>query len=249
MTNGAQLTPLLDLADISEAFTEARARVDAAFRHRAMRRQGPQIAVEAGLRDACASAALDGQAYELDDVRAGTALNPVVQSALRVTQALDELSVTWQKAPRQALARLHVLAGRGIVADEELGRPEPGAQPRLDLLADLVTSKREDTLLLAAVVHGDLLAAKPFGAVNGLVARAAARLVLISGGLDPRGLLPVDVGHRDREPEYRGASATFVTGTPDGLRSWLKHYAAAVIRAAEETEAISDSLMSQGESS
>ncbi|WP_412540882.1 oxidoreductase [Longispora sp. K20-0274] len=240
------LAPLLDLADIADALGGARASFDAALRHRAMRKQGGQVAVEAGLRTARASAALEGHAYDLDELRAGTALDPVVQGALRVSQALEGLAPSWPKAPRQVLARLHMLAGRGIVPDGELGRPtgevDPGVQARLDGLVGLVTGK-EDTLLLAAVVHGELLALGAFGQVNGVVARAAARLTLIAGGFDLRGLLPIDVGHLDREPEYRGSQATFATGTPDGLRSWLKHYAAAVTRAAEETTAICDGLV------
>ncbi|MGY0231294.1 oxidoreductase [Longispora urticae] len=248
------LAPLLDLADIADALGGARASFDTALRHRAMRKQGGQVAVEAGLRTARASAALQGHAYDLDELRAGTAVDPVVQGALRVSQALEGLVPSWTRAPRQVLAKLHVLAGRGIVPDGELGRPggalpggapgvvEAGVQARLDGLVRLVTGK-EDTLLLAAVVHGELLALGAFGQVNGVVARAAARLTLIAGGFDLRGLLPVDVGHLDREPEYLGAQATFATGTPDGLRSWLKHYAAAVTRAAEETTAICDGLV------
>ena len=42
-------------------------------------------------------------------------------------------------------------------------------------------------LVPAAVVHGELLAAAPFGTADGVVARAAARLVLLGRGLDPTG--------------------------------------------------------------
>lgn len=227
------LAPLLDLADIGEALAAARRDVDDAFRHRALRRQGGPVAVEAGLRTARASAALDGHVHDLEDLRAGTALDPAVQGALRVSQALDSLTGTWRTAPRQALARLHVLAGRGVVPDAELGRPVAG-QERLDALTALIVGGQEDTVVLAAVVHAELLAVQAFGAVNGVVARGAARLTLISGGLDPRGLLPVDVGHLEREPEYRGAAGAYATGTRDGVRSWLKHYTAALRRAAQE---------------
>jgi len=59
----------------------------------------------------------------------------------------------------------------------------------------------------------------------------------MAAGLDPRGLLAVDIGHLAREPEYIGAAGAFATGTPDGLRSWLRHYATAVeLAAAELTE-------------
>jgi hypothetical protein len=45
------------------------------------------------------------------------------------------------------------------------------------------------------------------------------------------------VGHLAREPEYVGSAGAFATGTPDGLRSWLRHFATAVeLAAAELTE-------------
>ncbi len=238
------LAPLLDLTDVREALTAARASVDAAFGHRALRRLGGQVAAEASLRSARASAALAGHRYDLADLRAGTVTDPAAQGALRVAQDLGALADTWRRAPRQALARLHVLAARGVVPEAELGRPEPAAASRLDGLARLVTGGTAGpTLLLAAVVHGELLALDAFPGANGVVARGAARLTLVAGGVDPRGLVPVDVGHLEREPEYVGSARAFATGTPDGVRSWLRHYAEAITRGAEETRVICDALV------
>ena len=84
------------------------------------------------------------------------------------------------------------------------------------------------------------MALRPFAGPNGVVARAAGRLTLTAAGFDPRGLLPVEVGHLAREPEYVGASGAYATGTPDGVRSWLRHCAAAVEDAAGELRAICD---------
>jgi hypothetical protein len=189
---------LLDLADVAPALTTARDHVDAALRHRALRRQGGQVAAEISLRAAVASAALQGHAYELAEIRAGTVTDPVVQGALRVAEGLGPLVDLWPRAPRQVLARLHVLAARGAVSDAELGvlAATPGLAARLDGLATLV--------------------------------RAAARITLSGRGHDPRGLVAVEEGHREREPEYVGAAGAYATGTPDGVRSWLRHYASAV---------------------
>jgi hypothetical protein len=111
----------------------------------------------------------------------------------------------------------------------------------LDALAQLVAGgTRAPVLLRAAVVHGELLALRAFEGPNGVLARAAGRLALIAGGLDPRGLLALDVGHLAREPEYIGAAGAFATGTPDGVRSWLKHYAAAVEVASAELVEVAD---------
>jgi hypothetical protein len=239
---------LLDLADVRPALDAARVAVDHAMRHPALRRQGGPVAAELGLRDAVASAALEGQAFDLEAVRTGAIADPIVHGALRVSQALDGLTAQWPRAPRQVLARLHVLAARDVVSADDLGRPNEtaAASGRLDMLAALVAGgTTAPALLVAAVVHGELLALGAFAGPNGLVARGAARLALMSGGFDPRGLVAVDVGHLDRGPEYVGAAGAFATGTPDGVRSWLKHYAAAVTVAAAQITIVGDELVSQ----
>jgi hypothetical protein len=239
------LAGLLDLPDCRAAFDDARAAVDAAMRHPALRRSGGRVAAEVSLRTAVASAALEDHGYELDAVRSGTVTDPVLQGALRVSGALDGLVGTWSRAPRQVLARLHVLAARDSVPADVLGRPttDPAVAVRLDALADVITTTTAPTIVVAAVVHGDLLALSPFAGPSGVVARGAGRLVLIAGGLDPRGLLALDVGHLEREPEYRGASGAFATGTRDGVRSWLKHYAAAITIAAVELTKVADAIV------
>lgn len=240
------LAPLLALADIAPAVERARERFDQALRHRALRRHGGQVAAEVSLRSAVASAALEGYAHEREEVRAGTVTEPVLQGALRVAGALPGLTDLWPKAPRQALAKLHVLAARDVVAEADLGRPvnDPVVAARLDALAGLVAGgTKVPPLVLAAVVHGELLNLRPFAGPSGVVARGAARLVLLSSGFDPRGLLAVDVGHREREPEYVGSAGAFATGTPDGLRSWLRHYMSAVEVGADQLTEIGDEVL------
>ncbi|MQA27408.1 MAG: oxidoreductase [Micromonosporaceae bacterium] len=250
MTEADPLAPLLDLEGVSDALAEARAAVDDALRHRALRRQGGPLAAETALRAAQASAALEGHDYPADEIRGGAVTDPVVQGALRVTEAAPRLADSWGRAPSQVLARLHVLAARGLASDPDLGRPSGSHLPasevsaRLDGLARLVAGSADaPALLLAAVVHGELLAVRPFAAANGVVARAAARLTLIDRGLDPRALIVVEAGHLERQPEYTGAAGACATGTPDGLRSWLKHYAAAVVIGAGETVSIADRVL------
>ncbi|WP_434742555.1 oxidoreductase [Micromonospora sp. SH-82] len=240
------LAPLLELADIAPAVARARDRFDKALWHRALRRHGGQVVAEVSLRSAVASAALQGQAHEREAVRAGTVTDPVLQGALRVAGAVPGLAERWPTAPRQVLAKLHVLAARDVVPAEDLGRPvaDPVVGARLDGLAALVTGGTSvDPLVLAAVVHGELLALRPFPGPAPVVARAAARLVLIASGFDPRGLLPVDVGHAEREPEYVGAAGAFATGTPDGLRSWLRHCLTAVEVGADQLTQIGDEVL------
>ncbi len=240
------LAPLMELAGVAAGIATARDHADAAMRHRALRRKGGQVAAEVGLRAAVASAALEGAHHDLEVVRQGAVTDPVMQGALRVVGALDGLAPRWQTAPRQVLARLHVLAASGLVADDALGRPvaDPVVATRLDTLMGLVAGgTRVPPLLLAAIVHGELLNLRPFEGPSGVVARAAARLTLLSTGFDPRGLIAVEVGHLSREPEYVGSASAFATGTPDGLRSWLRHYTAAVEAGAAEIAPIGDALL------
>ena len=240
------IAPLLALPDVEPALASARTAVDTALRHKALRRSGGPLAAEIGLRSAVASAALEGHPFDLADVRAGTVTDPVVQGALRVSAALDGLAPRWLRAPRQVMARLHLLAARDSVADDELGRPAPGPPDggRLDTLCALIAAGTPDVpaLLKAAVVHGELMALRPFAGPSGVVARAAARLTLIADGLDPRGLIAPELGHREREPEYVGTVNAFSTGTPDGVRSWLRHYATAVTMAATEVTRLADEV-------
>ena len=104
--------------------------------------------------------------------------DPVLAGALRVSEALEggatSLVGVWQKAPMQALARLHALAAADLVDDDRLGRPRADADvgPRLELLVDMVTGKSDvPATVLAAVAHGELLTLAPFGTADGLVAR------------------------------------------------------------------------------
>lgn len=237
------LAPLLDLPDIALAFAAARERVDASLRHRALRRHGGPVAAEISLRAAVASAALSGHSYDLDSVRSGTVTDPVVHGALRVAEGLSGLVDLWPRAPRQVLARLHVLAARGAVPADALGRLT-GHADRISALASLVAgNETSPPLVLAAVVHAELLTLAPFEGAAGVVARAAARLTLIGRGLDPRGLVAPEIGHLAREPEYVGASGAYATGTADGVRSWLRHYAAAVTAGADEIIEVGDGVL------
>jgi len=225
------LVALLDLPDVAPAVAAAREAVDELYRLPVLRRRGGAVAAEVALRGAVASAALAGSRHDLADVRAGVVTDPVVQGALRCSEALPGLVDRWRVAPRQVLARLHLLAARGLVSDDLLGRPtgELEVAARLDALASLIVAKSEaPPLIRAAVVHGEVLALRAFAGPYDIVARSAARLEMMAGGLDPRGLVSVEEIHLEREPEYVGASGAFATGTRDGVRSWLRHCATAV---------------------
>lgn len=198
------------------------------------------------MRGAWASAWLDGSQLALVDVRNGVAAalaDPVLQGALRAQAAIGGLAEVWTHAPRQALARLHALAAADLVPDrEQLGRPEPAAVARLDLLASVLVATSAPAVIVAGVVQGELLSLPAFRPAGGVVARAAARLCLIDRGLDPKSLVVIEAGHRELSSEYAEAIAAYRDGSASGVAHWLTHCAAAVEVGAQEALAISAAL-------
>jgi hypothetical protein len=223
VTNAADpLAPLAELPGVAAAGEEAREALGRAHRHRSNLRGWPTTAAEASLRAARASSVLDGGSLQ----RAGP--DPVLSGALRVAEALEggttSLVGAWQRAPLQAIARLHALAAADLADDDSLGRPRGDAEVgrRLALLADIVTGgTKVSAPVLAAVAHGELLTLEPFGTADGVVARAVSRLVTIASGLDPHGLGVPEMYWMRHSGDYRAAARGFSSGTADGLAAWL----------------------------
>ncbi|MEO3861222.1 oxidoreductase [Acrocarpospora sp. B8E8] len=250
--------PLAVIAEmVPEAVQEARFAVDRLYRHRVLRRRGPEVSAESALRGARASAALDGVDVPLGSLRHGEVDAPVAQGALRVSAELGRLGALWRGAPRQALARLHALAGVGLT--DEPGRPRggdtsadplglgpaPGAAEvsvRLGALAELLASSKAPAVVLGAIVHAELVVLRPFGVADGVVARAAERLTLIEHGLDPKSLVVVEVGHLEAGAGYVEGLRGYLGGTRDGVVGWVAHCAEAIVLGARETTAICEAL-------
>jgi hypothetical protein len=244
------LAPLMELPGVAAASDQAREALGRAHRHRANLRRWPVTAAEAALRSARASAVLDGGGRKLDDqLDASAARDPVFAGALRVAQAMEggetNLVGVWQRAPLQALARLHMLAAADRVDESRLGRPRADADvgTRLALLAEIVAgATRAPAPVIAAVAHGELLTLAPFGSADGVVARAVSRLVTIATGLDPHGLGVPEVSWMRRAADYRDAARGFAAGTPDGMAAWLVLCCRAMRSGAQEALSIAESL-------
>jgi hypothetical protein len=237
----------MELPGVAEANDRARDALGRAHRHRANLRGWPVTAAEASLRAARASSVLDGGPVRLDDL--ADMSDPVFGGALRVAQALEggegPLVGIWQRAPLQALARLHMLAAADQVRDDRLGRPRTDAEvgPRLELLADIVTGRtRVPAPVVAAVAHGELLTLRPFGSADGVVARAVSRLVTIASGLDPHGLGVPEVSWMRQAGQYRDAAHGFADGTPDGVGAWVVLCCRALQAGAQEAVSIAEAL-------
>lgn len=244
MTASDPLAPLAALPGVAEASEAARAAIARAHRHRVNLRGWPASAAEASVRAARASSVLDGGALSLS---ADGEADPVLAGALRVAESIEgggtALAGVWKRAPLQAIARLHALAAADLAEPDRLGRPrsEGDVGRRLEMLAALVTGGTSvPAPVLAAVAHGELLTLEPFGVADGVVARAVARLITISTGMDPHGLGVPEVHWMRMSGDYRAAARGFASGTPDGLTVWLITSCRALEEGAREALAIAE---------
>jgi hypothetical protein len=225
---------LASLEGVPSAFAAARDGIDVVLRDRGLRRTSPETTAESLLRGAHASAVLEGSASSLTAVREGSG-DAVAAAAVRVSTSLLGLAPTLTRSPLQALARLHTLAAAGSVDDAALGRPrDPEAAERLQGVARLLSSTSSvPALLLAAVVHADLATSAPFASHNGLVARAAERLVLVARGVDEKSLTVPEAAHLALRPEYESNLRAYRDGGPNGVHAWLLYAAEAYAAGAE----------------
>ncbi|MCZ3385777.1 MAG: oxidoreductase [Actinomycetia bacterium] len=238
MTTTDPLASLAALPGVAEAIDASRAAMDGLLREPALRRQRGEVRAAARLRSAWASSQLAGAgvAWEefsppFDDDASGR----LARAALQVAGEVGGLVDTWKRAPLQALAKLHTVAMAGLVSADDLGRPraEAGVSDRLTTLADVVTATDAPGVLVAGVVHAELMTLQPFGSADDLVARAASRVVLVSRGVDPDALTVPEMGLLELGADpYRAALDAFAGGTPTGLARWLTFHAASVQRGA-----------------
>ncbi len=260
------LAALGKLPGVAESVESVRKAVDRVYGHRIMRRRSTEITAEAALRGSRGSAALAGADWALEEVRRRTDFSGddearVVGAALRLTAEAGQLLSIWRQSPLRVLARLHLVAAAGG-EDARVGRPRQDGEPvdeplvglplpgaaevsaRLEGLSQLIVAgSSAPALVSAAVVHGELLALRPFGSHNGLVARAAERLVLIGSGLDPKAICPAEVGHAELgRADYVAALEGYVSGTPEGMSAWITHCGRAVELGARESTAVCEAL-------
>ncbi|MFF4605888.1 oxidoreductase [Streptomyces sp. NPDC001339] len=261
------LATLASLPGVADSVDAVRKSVDRVYGHRIMRRRSNEVSAEAALRGARGSAALAGADWALEELRRRTDFSVegeprTVGAALRLTAEAGQLLSVWRQSPLRVLARLHLVAAGKEAPDETVGRPrlagEPVAEPlvelplpdaeevagRLDGLSRLLLAGTEaPALVAAAVVHGELLALRPFASHNGLVARAAERIVLVGSGLDPKAICPAEVGHAELgRAAYVAALEGYVSGTPEGVAAWIAHCGRAVELGVRESTAVCEAL-------
>jgi hypothetical protein len=220
------------LEGVGSAYAAARDGIDTLLRDRGLRQTSPELTTESLLRGAHATAVLEGSASSLDDVREGDG-DDIAQGALRVSVELLGLVPVFGRSPAQALARLHTLAAGAAVPADERGRPrDPASATRLRESLAVLGSDRP-ALMTAALLHAELRCGAPFSGANGIVARAAERLVLVSSGVDTKALVVPEAGHLALRPAYESNLRAYAEGGRPGLRAWLLYCAEAYAAGAE----------------
>ena len=198
--------------------------------------------------------------------RPGAGVDAVAAGALRaqavVEAQLPDLGARGAGATTplpQLLARLHAAAAADVLAPDDVGRPRTGQPgdlrglgeaPPADVAAARVAGvlgdaavTRAPALVVVAVVHAELLTVRPFAGANGIVARAAARLLATRAGLDPTGTVLPEAVWQEAPPAYLAAAARYATGEPDAVTAWLVAYADAVARGAVIARGVADEVL------
>ena len=239
------LASLAALPGVADEMTAAREAIDAVMWDRRVRAASLEVARQSELRGASASAALEGADLAIVE---DSPMGRTLLAAQAVTEQVRHEVRTWEHAPLQVLATLHAVAVLALGHDDEPGRPrtaavdlDPGVDPLrigmlapADVVADrlqalarvLVQPTQAPGLVVAAVVHGELLALRPFRVGSGLVARAAVRCVLASRGVDPSAFtIPEEGMLASGRPAYVRGVQDFASGDPERMASSLIGFA------------------------
>lgn len=222
------LTRASGLPGIAQAAAATRDAIDVVLGQRAVQTGAPALARQSVDRGARASARLEDDGSE-----------PVMRGATRVTEAAAGLAPLWRTAPVQVLARLHLLAAADLADEHRLGRPKDRTSARrlTATMAEVAAVSGPATsvpaMVVAAVVHAE--AAEAFDPVGGLVGRAAERVVLLSSGVDPTGVLVPELGHLAEATGYPDDRRRLLTGTDVAVATWVERCLRAYTAAAEAT--------------
>lgn len=222
------------LEGVSSAYAATRDGIDVMLRDRGLRRTSPETTAESLLRGAHASAVLEGSTSSLAEVREGAG-DAVAADAVRLSTVMLSLAPLLKTSPLQVLARLHTVVASSALSETELGRPRDAASAdRLRGVSELLLAETTaPALLVAAVVHADLATSAPFASHNGIVARAAERLVLVARGVDAKSLVVPEAGHLALRAEYESNLRGYRDGGQRGVHAWALYAAEAYTAGAE----------------
>ena len=236
-----------DLPGVADVAATARAAFDAMLWDRGLRAKSEELARSSPLAGAASSAGVDGIEVDWKVWKAGQAADDTPRGRaaaglVALYAELPRIRPVWETAPLQALAKMHTLGALPVTPDDvgrpRLGPPEDplrlgtapdaaGVPPRLtDLATRLSRPTQAPALVVAAIVHAELMTIQPFTYGSGLVARAVDRLVLSSRGLDPDNWSVPEAGlHEQGRPAYARALRGYAAGD---VAQWVAFHCTAM---------------------
>ena len=100
----------------------------------------------------------------------------------------------------------------------------------------LCQAPQAPALVRAAIVHAEMLAARPFTAGNAAVGRLLVRHLLVRDGLEPTGTAVTDLYPGRVPAAYAEAAGAYALGTMDGVVAWVVWQAEAVLAGVQEAQ-------------
>jgi hypothetical protein len=248
------------LPGVAEVADTSRGAFDAMLWDRGLRASAGELSRRSALAGAASSAGIDGievewRVWEAGQATDETAMGRAAAGLVALYARLPQLRTTWENAPLQALATMHTLVARPVTP-EDVGRPRTGPPQdplrlgvapdpdevpgRLTTLAAALTRPTAaPALVVAAVVHAELMTLQPFAYGSGPVARAVDRLMLGSRGVDPDNWSVPEAGvHAHGRPAYARALRGYAAGGTGGLTDWVVFYCRAVASGTENLDAL-----------
>lgn len=244
------------LPGAQEAAATSRAAFDSILWDRQLRARAEDLSRRSALAGAASSAGIDGieiewRVWEAGQAADDTAMGRAAAGIVAMYAQLPAVRGVWETAPLQALAKLHTLVAVPVTG-EDVGRPRTGApedplrigpapaaatvSPRLTDLARRLTAPTEaPALIVAAIVHAELMTLQPFTYGSGLVVRAVDRLLLSSRGVDPDNWAVPEAGlHAQGRSAYAHSLRSYAGGE---VVQWIDFYCSAL---AEGTQGLAE---------
>ncbi len=183
----------------------------------------------------------------MDRVPRDAALKALEAAGAAAAFDADDLASAVRSDTREALRQLHRVLTGGLVAPDRQGQLRTSEQAvhdastgrvlyftldpssiadALDDLEATVSSSAAHPVVLAGIVHVELLRIHPFDAANGRLARAASRLIMHDARLDPLRLAEVEPVLADDPLGYHSQVASTLRRRDMSL--WLEYWTESV---------------------
>lgn len=259
MSSQSKVDPLSDVLSIpgvaSDCQTTLKA-IDELMWNRTVRRHKDALIPYTRRIAGFATAALDGAQMPKDPTMEPevSPMGSLADQGLLVTAEADLQRLAFRTEPLKVLARLHTF----VSTDEDRGRPRTtndvndplrlGSLPphdvlqeRMSQLVDLVIESKAPSILVAAIAHAELATLRPFTQGSYLVARASTRLILAARDVDNDGLVMSEYGaFLLGRPAYVKALTGYISGTQEGVASWVAWQGQAIQRGIEMAKELAE---------